>query len=66
MSVEAESQSVASAGVSEERPTVDRAQIIGQRAQLLAAFDVAAEEYISRRIAVAEKGALVGAQGGAC
>ena len=41
---------------------VDRAQRIGQRAQLLAVFDVAAEDDVARRIGLAEKGALLRAE----
>ena len=46
-------------------PSMKAAQVIGQRAQLGAAFHVAAEQDVARRIAIAEEGALVIAESGA-
>ena len=44
-------------------PSVQVAQTVGQRAKLGAAFDIAAEHDIARRVRVLEKGALVSGQG---
>ena len=49
----------------DEQPVapVDFTQSVGKRAQLLAVFDIAAKDDITRRIGVAKESALIGSQG---